>query len=411
MAALSNTLTQKMSNAIRQLTMEETRDLVFQMGVPLNTLDDITAQYDGENRKQHFLQAWLNMDRDASWEKLVAGLRNINQDALATKIESEHLPSAAVASSGSPSLLSTSSASVSAPPEIATPAPVGSLPPPPPTAPSPDQPFEQKVAATNDSIEHLQGEFSDLKSDARESLSERESQDTKFVRKFRDHLLDLPVTKKQVHIRFFSRNEDELLKAKTIQKIFIILGRYCNYSNYEIIFHVVKRFCPKLKERMLKYRESLTSFEKATTVDVYLHAISARPSGKLREGFIRMTMKIDKPPSECTLYEIRELKEAIEEEASLESYSMYIETPGEGSVQVVLHVHEEVGWMVGVVFTLDFRRRYLTDVRIGEKVIMEYLVRLCAREETPTTDTQQIEIMASHNYNITMYKHTGGSIL
>ena len=384
MAALSNTLTQKMSNAIRRLTMEETRDLVFQMGVPLNILDDITAQYDGENRKQHFVQAWLDMDHDASWEKLVAGLRKINKKVLATEIESEHLSSAAIVSSGSPSLPPTSSASISAPPEIdtsghleiATPALVGSLTPPPPIFPSPDQPFEQRVADTNDSIEHLQGEFSDLKSDAKESLSERESQDTKFVRKFRDHLLDLPVTKKQVHIRFFSRNEDDLLQAKTIQKIFLILGRYCNYSNYEIIFHIVKRFCPELKGRMLKYRDSLTSFEKATTVDVYLCAISARPGGKLRERFIRMTVTINKPSSECTLYEIRELKEAIEEEASLEAYAEYIGAPEEGSVHVVLHVHEEVGWMVGVVFTLDFRRRHLlTDVRIEEEDLGEYLVR------------------------------------
>ena len=387
MAALSNTLTQKMSNAIRQLTMEETRDLVFQMGVPLNTLDDITAQYDGENRKQHFVQAWLDMDRNASWEKLVAGLRKINKNVLATEIETEHLSSAAVPCSGSPSLPSTSSASISAPPEtdtsgrleIATPAPVGSLTPPPhpPTLPSPDQPFEQRVAAAEGCIEHLQEEFSDLKSDARESLSERESQDTKFVRKFRDHLFDLPVAKKQVHIRFFNINEDELLKAETIQKIFLILGRYCNYYNYEIIFHVVKRFCPaELNGRMLKYRDSLTSFEKATTVDVYLCAISARPGGKLRKGFIQMTMTINKPSSECTLYEIRELKEEIEEEASLEAYATYINSPLKGSVQVVLHVHEEVGWMVGVVFTLDFRRRHLlTDVRIGEEDLREYLVR------------------------------------
>ena len=128
---------------------------------------------------------------------------------LAAEIETEHLSSAAVPCSDSPSLLSTFSASVSAPPkidtpdhlEIATPAPVGSLtPPPPPTLPSPDQPFEQRVIAADDCIEHLQEEFSDLKSDAKESLSERESQDTNFVRKFRDHLLDLPVAKKQVHI-------------------------------------------------------------------------------------------------------------------------------------------------------------------------------------------------------------------
>ena len=133
MAALSNPSTLEVSNAISQLTVEETRQLVFQMRVQLKTLDDIAFEYDGENRKHHYVQAWLDIDPGASWDKLVTGLRKINKNVLATEIESEHLSSAAVPCSGSPSLFLTSSASVSAPPdhlETATTAPVGSLTPP-----------------------------------------------------------------------------------------------------------------------------------------------------------------------------------------------------------------------------------------------------------------------------------------
>ena len=232
-------------------------------------------------------------------------------------------------------------------------------------------------------IEHLEKEFSDIKSKTKQSLTKKEKQDSDFFDTFRDHLLELPVAKKQVHIRFFSRNEDEILKAKNIQKLFIILGRYCNYSNYEIIFHVVKRFCHDLKGRMTGYRDSLVAFEKSTTVDVYLCAISARPGGKVSEGFIRMTMKINKPPSECSLYEIREFKGYIEETASLESYAMYIETPGEGSVRVGLRVHEKVVWMVGVAFTPSFRQMHLlTDVAVFRtelwvQDLSMYMVRFC----------------------------------
>ena len=296
--------------------MEETRDLVFQMGVPLNILDDITAQYDGENRKQHFVQAWLDINRDASWEKLVAGLRKINMNSLADEIETEHISRVPVPSSASPSLLST---------YLETPTPA-------PLVPLSTKAFGQRVAVANDIIEHLQENFFDLKSDARQSLSKRECQDPKFIEKFKEYLLTLPFAKKLLQIRYnFFRIQDEILKAKTIQKLFLIINRYCNYSNYKIIFNIVKEFCPdELKGRMERYRDSITSFEKATTVDVYLCAISARPGGEISQGFIRMTMKINKPPSECTLYEIRVLKESIEEEATLESYAMYIEAPGEG---------------------------------------------------------------------------------
>ena len=456
MAISSKLSTLNVSNAISRLTMEETRDLVFRNGVPLNVLKDIAAQYDGENRKQNYVQAWLDMDNDASWDKLVAGLSKINKNSLATEIESEHLSRVPVPSNTSPSLLSTSSVSVSATPPAntqghqeaatpapvgslpsapltatpapvgslppapltATPAPVGSLPPAPLTAtpasvgplppapltatpapvdslppapltatpapvgslPLPDQSStvsQQKVEDIRDAIEHFEEEFSDVKHEAQESLSLKQSENPKFVRKFRNNLLDMSVTKKKVHIRFFSRNEDEILKTETIEKLFVILGRYCNYSNYEIIFHIVKRFCPQLKGRMLKYRDSLTSFEKSTTVDVYLCAISARPGGEIREGFIRMTMKINKPPSECTLYEIRELKESIEEKASLQSYAMYIETPEEGSVCVRILIPWEVYSLVSAVLTTEFREEHLLTNLMVKRWAVEknYLVR------------------------------------
>ena len=524
MAASSN-LTNKLStlmvyNATDRLTVEETRQLVFQMGVPVKDVDNIREQNSGNMQRVYLVEKWLDMTPDASLDKLVAGLRKINKNSLAADIESRHPPNATVDSvaplapvtatpapvdplapvtatpspigplapvtatpapvgplapvtatptpvdplapvtetpspigplapvtatpapvgplapvtatpapvgplapvtatpgpvdslapvTATPALVS-SLAPVTATPDpvgpfapvTATPAPVGPLAPvtanlapvgplAPVTATSapigpispPDnteETFEQRVAGAKECVERLQEEFFDLKSDTRESLSEKERRDPKFVLKFQDYLLEMPVAKRQVHIRFFSKNAEEILGAKTIRRLFVVLGRYCNYSNYKIIFHVVKRFCQELKERMLTYRDCLISFEKSTTVDVYLCVITASPGGEIMKGFIRMTMKINKPPSECSLYEIRELKESIEEEAALESYAVYIETPGEGSVCVSLCIHEEVGWMVGVVFTAEFRQEHLlTEVTVvhrrGVQDIIIYLVR------------------------------------
>ena len=114
MAASSNLSTLDVSNAIERLNVEETRELFFQLKVPLRALDDIASQYhDTENRKQHFVQKWLDMNEDASWAKLVAGLRRINMNSLATEIESVHL--SRVPSSGSVSLVPSSA--LSPPPE------------------------------------------------------------------------------------------------------------------------------------------------------------------------------------------------------------------------------------------------------------------------------------------------------
>ena len=505
MASSSNISTLDVSNATSRLTVEETRQLVFHMGVPLRVLDDIADEYKGENRKQHFVQKWLDMIPNATWDKLVAGLRKISLNTLATEIEFKHLSKVAVPSGASPSLLSTSSSvcvpspvstpgyletatpvpidflppapltstpaplgslspapltansapvgslspapltatpapvgslppasltstpaplgslpsapltatpapvgSLPSAPQTATPAPVGSLPPasltstpapvgslPPasltstpaplgslPSAPLTATPapvvFEQRVEETRDKIEYFEGEFSDLKYEAQKALLQKQDKNPEFFQRFQNHLLDVPVTKKQIHILFFTRNEDEILNAKNIQKLFAILSRYCNYSNYEIIFHIVKRFCHhELKGRMLKYRDFLTIFEKFTTVDVYLCSISALPGGEIREGFARMTMKINKPPSQCTLYELRVLKESIEEKATLQSYAMYIEAPGEGSVCVRLLVPWEVHYLVYEVLTPEFREEHLlTEVMIKRWAVKKYyLVR------------------------------------
>ena len=403
-------------NAIDGLTVEETRQLVFKMGVPVKDIDNIGEQNSGGMQLVYLVKKWLDMTPDASWDKLVAGLRKINKNSLAADIESRHHTNATFDSVGPLAPVTATPAPVGplapvtatpapvgplAPvaaipalvgplaPVTATPAPVGPLTPvtatPAPVAPpdNTEQTFEQRVAGAKDGVEHLQEEFFDLKSDTQESLSGEEHRDPKFIQKFQDYLLEMPVAKRQVHIRFFSKNAEKILDAKTIRKLFVILGRYCNYSNYEIILHVVKRFCQELKGRMLTYRDCLISFEKSTTVDVYLCVISASPGGSIMKGFIRMTMKLNKPPSKCSLYEIRELKESIEEEVALESYAMYIETPGEGSVSVSLCIHEEVGWMVGVVFTAEFRQEHLVmEVTVvhsecwrGVQDIIIYLVR------------------------------------
>ncbi|CAI8032515.1 hypothetical protein GBAR_LOCUS18373, partial [Geodia barretti] len=455
MTAPSKMSTLDVCNAISQLTVEETRQLVFQIGVPLRVLDGIADEYTGENRKQHFVQKWLDMNLDATWDKLVAGLRKMNMNTLAASVEYEHISSyPLVFSSGSSFLLPTPSvcataelstpgyletatqapvgllAPVTAPvgplapvtdtpapvgplapvtdtpapvgpltpvtdtpaavgplaPMTATPAPVGPLAPvtapvstfaPVTDTPAPVGaiPTQTKVKVVKDNIENLEDEFSKLKSEVRKLLSEKEKKNRTFTDEFRNHLLDLPVAKKVIHIRFFTRNEDEILDAKNIQKLFYILGRYYNYSNYEIIFHVVKKFCHELKGRMTSYRDSLVAFEKSTTVDIYLCAISARPGGAIMEGFIRMTVKLNKPPSVCSLYEIRELKESIQEKAALESYAMYIETPGKGSVRVSLRIHEAVGWMVGVVL-LSAKFRQVTKVSAKRRIevyLMAYL--------------------------------------
>ena len=191
------------------------------------------------------------------------------------------------------------------------------------------KPLPHTIEKVRDTIDQLDDLFSNLMSDAYCQLSDREKEDPKFLNRFRNRFLDLPIAKRGTHIKFFRNCEDEILEAKNTRKIWAIISRYSSYSNYELLVQIITRFCDaSLKERMQKYIKMVEEFEMVTTVDIFLHAISA--SRELLIAFSRMCAKLDKPSSICSLYDIRKVKEAITDAAHLHSYSVYIESIEEG---------------------------------------------------------------------------------
>ena len=322
-------------NALEKLSVDETRALVFHLKVPGNVLDNIDVQYAGATRSIKYVEEWLKYDEDASWENLVSGLKQIGRNAVAKVVESAYLPTLAHDPTQSPAM------------------------------------DMERVAKE---IEKFKDEFSNLKINTQEFLSDKESQDPKFLARFREYLLDIPVSKKTVHARFFYKHEDEIFRAGNIERIFAILRHYCNYSNYDIILHLVKKFCDApLKRRMQKYHDSFDRFEKDTTVDIYLCTISARQQSEVYQASSRMVMIIDKPASECTLHEIRRLKESLAESADIHSYCAYIEYVAISSVLLVLRIPQSCVVWVGMAVTPDFiQDHHLRGVSIDGEDITYY---------------------------------------
>ena len=356
--------------AVQTLNDEQSKELFYLLGVPLHILDGITADYRGNMRKIHYVQAWFDQEVEASWEKIVAGLKLIGMKALAETLATQQCLGG-TPTSAAVNLTPDLPSSPATAPEASGPQTSGSSPSDPSLGPvarpsSPSSPSD-RVSQVRAEIDRLSDTFSDLMSDTRDEMCTRENKNPSFLDKFRDRLLDLPVTKKAPHARFFHKNEDDLIMAKNMLKIFAILRRYCNYNNYEILREVVRKFCEAvLQRRMQEYCKSLEKFEKATFIDVYLKAISA--GVVLISEFTKMTVKINKPASECTLHEVRKLKETIAERASLQSYSVYVGDISESSVQLELGFPAScVGWILGV-FTPDFLATHLlSDVVLGQQ--------------------------------------------
>ena len=237
---------------------------------------------------------------------------------------------------------------------------------------------QEKIVIVKEQIASFKWKFSHLMVDVQMSLSVAEKKDNTFLAKFCMHVLALPVSKKPMHKSFFRESEDEILGAKSSKKIVAILNRYCDYSNYEIIFCIVREYCDDhLKENILEYQETFTKFEIDTTIEIYVQAISVRPGSEICKEFTRMAMKINKLPSECNLHEIRQLKESIAEEASIHSYSVYIERKQEGSVRVVLRIQPEAVGLIAAAMTTEFQNKHnLSNVTIEGKEIQAYVVRV-----------------------------------
>ena len=346
-------------NALRTLTDDESKELFFQLEVPLNTLNDIAAEQKGNMRKIHYVQKWFDRNVEVGWEKIAAGLRLIGKLSLAEEIG----PQSRVTQQAVEDVTPDPTAPVEGVPESSELAP-SSLTTVATTTPSSTT---DRVSQVRAEIKRLRHAFSSQIFEAQYEMCKYETSDPTFLDKFRFHLLGLPVVLPATHERFFRDIEDDFLNAENMRKIFAILIRYCNYRNPDVLKQVVLEFSnAELQQRMREYCKSLERFEKATTVDVFLVAISARKSLSL--AFKAMTVKINKPPSVCTLHEIRMFKEDLAERASLHSYGMYIESVSESSVLVVLRFPPScVGWILAAM-TPDFMTTHLlTDVVVDEK--------------------------------------------
>ena len=222
------------------------------------------------------------------------------------------------------------------------------------------------VSGVKTAILRLETKFSKLTSQTRAHMCARESQDREFIDEFRDHLLLLPVTKKAAHVKFFRENEDDIVEARNIRKLFAILSRYMTFRNYEILREIIAWLdVGLLHQSMQDYSRMLLKFELSTTVDVYISAVPEEVTEEQKKAFSEMVLRINKPASQCTLHDVRKLNEALIASSGVCPHSVYISGLANKCVEVVVGFPSTaVGWMLGAM-TPDFMTRHqLTEVAV-----------------------------------------------
>ena len=76
-------------SALSDLSWNDIRQVALQLGVPQNKLSDIEMENptSTSGRKLKAMDCWLQLDVEASWEKLVDTLKSLSLTATARKIE------------------------------------------------------------------------------------------------------------------------------------------------------------------------------------------------------------------------------------------------------------------------------------------------------------------------------------
>ena len=390
-------------NALQKLTLDQTKNLALQLGVELNVLIDIEREQMGETRKAHYIQAWLEFDTKASWEKIIAALKKIRMDAIATHITSQYLPKAkdsiSNAQSSDPTLLSVpvdvlvtvtqDTLSDPTPPQVQAPElravqlPVSTRESPPETGlssilqpmnsvTSSNTPLAQTTSTTALSTAlfnnpraqdiareaaQLEKRFVDILMHTKICFAEKEAESGTFLERFKITLTTLPLSRKYLHLKFLKNKKEHIKRARNSEEIFDILEDYWNYSDYDLLEYIIKQFGMQgLQEEMDIYIAELEQFEKKTTIRDYDSASLGEMI--IPEDFRTVTIEQGKDPLKCTLYDVSQFENDVVNQAALSKFAVFRKSVKSSSVKIVLAFPPEAYADLLDIFDEEYKKKH-----------------------------------------------------
>ena len=360
--------TADLHDALRVLSWDEFQVFATHLGkgVDLPTLKRI--EYDHrttDTRILHSIRAWLDYDFEVSWGKIIFALRKIGKNADAERLQSQYCPGITSHDSPSESALQ------------ATPSMSSSL-----FEASQDQTdvcsstlaqsrFADTSRAATQAAE-LSDKFVKVLSEAKTHLINLESKSTQFLTKFRTFLTTLPLSSKYKHLDFLKNEKPALKAAKDIDEIFDVIEPYLSYTDYSLLKFIITTFCNEDLQRIMNsYILELEEFEKTTTVH---DAQNTTHKDKIPKGTKRVVIRTQLPPTVCTLYNVRQVREAIADEAALEPYSHLQLDVHASSVTIVLAFPEHALSLVAHAMTSHFLKSHkIKSVFINERQLQSYI--------------------------------------
>ena len=376
--------TAELNDALSVLSWDEFQVFATHLGkgVDLPTLKRIEYDHGTTGtRILHSIQAWLDYDFEVSWEKVFFALCKIGKNADAERLQSQYSESA-------PQATQTTSVIETPLPEASRvqddqPDVCGGA-----AAQSPSADTTRMVAKE---AADLSEKFVNVLSEAKAQLIDYESkaklidlESTKFLTKFRTFLTTLPLSSKHKHLKFLKEEKPALKAANDIDEIFDVIEPYLTYTDYSLLKSIIAKFCSEeLNKIMASYILELEEYETKTTVHDAQNTIHGR---KIPNGSQPVVIYTDLPPTDCTLYKVRQIREAIADEAALEPYAHLQLAVHASAVTIVLAFPQHALSLVAQAMTADFLSTHnIESVFINEKPLQSYMKEVSKKYECPAT--------------------------
>ena len=323
------------------------------------------------------MDEWLQKDAEASWIKVICALRKTKMNTLASEIEkkscatttphpSKQTPTSQCGPRNVPSLDHVGQEACN---------PVGS---------KSELSSSEKKEITEETA-RLRTMFTSLLIHTKICFMEKEEESKKFLRTFQVMLTSLPLFKQHEDKNFLKKEKIHIKKAKDVDEIFDILEPYWNYVDYDLLEYIIKELgTSDLQEEMKEYITELEQFEKKTTV----HNFSLATQGKevIPAHYRELAVKLDKDSKECTLHDVRQFKNSVVNQSSLENYALLIERVSCSSVKIIFAFPPEAHASLSEVFKDEqFWRKHEILLQVfSESVSVGYGYQFIETHPCPT---------------------------
>ena len=218
-----------------------------------------------------------------------------------------------------------------------------------------------RAQAIAEAAAQLQDRFATIVTHTTICFMEKEEESRNFLKKFAITLTKLPLSNKHKHLHFLKEKE-RIRNAEDVEKIFDILDPHWNYMEYAFLERIIEEFgTSELWQEMKEYIAALTDFERNTSIKDYNSA--ALEKIQIPAHFEKLAITQLKDPAQCSLYEIRQLKNEIAEKSSLNKYSTWIVSVSCSSIKIVLAFPPEAYKHISAVLDEKFMKIHQLEVR------------------------------------------------